>query len=49
VLAGQSHSLGFAITAYRFSSSHPAVQLNLVRAAGSDEENLYAVIWNPGD
>jgi uncharacterized protein (DUF736 family) len=22
---------------------------NLGRAAGSDEENLYAVIWNPGD
>jgi uncharacterized protein (DUF736 family) len=23
--------------------------VNLGRAAGSDEENLYAVIWNPGD
>jgi uncharacterized protein (DUF736 family) len=22
---------------------------NLGRAAGSDDENLYAVIWNPGD
>jgi uncharacterized protein (DUF736 family) len=23
--------------------------VNLGRAAGSDEEYLYAVIWNPGD
>jgi uncharacterized protein (DUF736 family) len=44
---GHLRAVSLSIAAPEFGPKK--LYANLGRAAGSDEENLYAVIWNPGD